>query len=299
MKTLLVTGGSGQLGTAMQCVAGQSNAFQVVALNRRELDVTNEGSIHACFQKVRPDGVLNAAAFTAVDLAESQMAQATQVNATAAGLVASQCAAFDIPLVHISTDYVFDGRLGRPLTELDQTNPVCFYGYTKLLGEQFIREQNPRHVILRTSGIFSVTGHNFVKTMLELAKKRPYIDVVSDQYLNPTGAMSLARVIACIFGQVWSGSDVCLGTHHYAQSPACSWFEFAQTIFTIASRLDAGYSKVVVEPLSARHYPTLADRPADSRLDSSQLIPYLTDPRLQHRWLPELTEVIADVLSQA
>ena len=299
MKTLLVSGGTGQLGIAVQRVAERSSVFRVIALSRGELDVTDEISVKQCLEKLRPDGVLNAAAYTAVDLAETEVDRATKVNATAPGLLASHCAALNIPLVHISTDYVFDGKLGRPLTELDETSPISAYGHTKLIGEQYVRMQHPRHMILRTSGVFSATGHNFVKTMLELGRKQPHIRVVADQYLNPTGAMSLARVIECLLAQIWSESGVCYGTHHYAQSPSCTWFEFAQTIFTIASRFDAGYPKVLVEPVSTMQYPSVAKRPIDSRLDSSQLIQRLAAPQLQHRWLPDLNEVIAELLSIA
>jgi dTDP-4-dehydrorhamnose reductase len=207
--------------------------------------------------------VINCAAYTAVDRAEADVELAHQVNAIGAGNVAAACAQAGIPLIHLSTDYVFDGERGRPTREDDVTQPLNVYGRTKLAGEIAVRERLETHIILRTSWVFSSTGQNFVKTMLRLAANQPEIRVVNDQVGGPTAADDIAQAILTIVSCCSELGFADWGTYHFSGQPSVSWHQFASAILRD--------SNVKVLPIATKEYPTPARRPRYSVLDCSRI----------------------------
>jgi dTDP-4-dehydrorhamnose reductase len=267
---ILVTGTSGQLAQSL-LAAGLAAGVDVVALRRPQLDLTIPGTLRTAVADVRPDVVVNAAAYTAVDKAESEEALARKVNATGAGELAAVCARAGASLIHISTDYVFDGTGARPYLEGDATAPINAYGRSKLAGEAAVTAAGPRHLILRTSWIYSPFGTNFVRTMLRLGAERQKLGVVDDQLGCPTYAPHLADAILAIAAQVdgAAASDPRWGIYHAAGSGETSWCGFAREIFRgTAAR---GLPTPAVDALTTADYPTPARRPANSRLDCAKL----------------------------
>ncbi len=267
---ILVTGTSGQLAQSL-LAAGLAAGVDVVALRRPQLDLTIPGTLRTAVADVRPDVVVNAAAYTAVDKAESEEALARKVNATGAGELAAVCARAGASLIHISTDYVFDGTGARPYLEGDATAPINAYGRSKLAGEAAVTAAGPRHLILRTSWIYSPFGTNFVRTMLRLGAERQKLGVVDDQLGCPTYAPHLADAILAIAAQVdgAAASDPRWGIYHAAGSGETSWCGFAREIFRgTAAR---GLPTPAVDALTTADYPTPARRPANSRLDCGKL----------------------------
>jgi len=215
------------------------------------------------------DVVINAAAYTAVDKAEAEEAVAQQINSETVGVLAEACARRDLPLIHVSTDYVFDGNKTTPYIESDATNPLNAYGRSKLGGERAIHSSGVRHVILRTSWIYSAFGANFVKTMLRLGVERDELRVVDDQYGAPTAAGDLAAAIFCIAHSiVHARADAMFGTYHYTGGGVTTWHDFAATIMADAKW--AGVRASVV-PISTDEYPLPARRPKNSRLDCAKI----------------------------
>ncbi|MCE0507192.1 dTDP-4-dehydrorhamnose reductase [Roseivivax sp. GX 12232] len=254
--SLLVFGETGQVATALARHPG------VVTRGRAACDVTEAGALEATLDAVAPRAVINAAAYTAVDRAEEEPEAAFALNAEAPGRIAALCAARGLPLVHISTDYVFDGSGSAPFGPGDPTGPLNVYGQSKLAGEEALRAAGGVHVILRTSWVFSATGANFVKTMLRLGAEREALNIVADQVGGPTPAAAIAE--ACLgIAETLIASPETAGTYHFAGAPDVSWADFARAIFTEAG-LDCRVSDI---PTSA--YPTPARRPANSRLDTS------------------------------
>ncbi len=267
---ILVTGTAGQLAQSL-LAAGLSAGVDVVALRRPQLDLTIPGTLRTAIADVQPDIVVNAAAYTAVDKAESEEALAHKVNATGAGDLAAACAKAGASLIHISTDYVFDGTAARAYIESDGTAPINAYGRSKLAGEIAVAAACPRHVILRTSWIYSPYGTNFVRTMLRLGAERQKLGVVDDQWGCPTYAPHLADTILAIAAQVGdaAASDPRWGIYHAAGSGETTWCGFAREIFrTTAAH---GLPTPAVEALTTADYPTAARRPANSRLDCGKL----------------------------
>jgi dTDP-4-dehydrorhamnose reductase len=260
---ILVLGGAGQVGTELRALS--SPGMRIVAPSRAELDLGAAGEI-AAWVAARPwAAIINAAAYTDVDKAESERDAAWRVNATAPGRLAREAARRDIPLVHISTDYVFDGRKGRPYVPSDPVHPLGVYGASKEAGEQGVRD-NPRHVILRTSWVHSPTGRNFVRTMLRLANERESIRVVDDQRGSPTAARDVAQACLAIVSRIAADPEGApYGTYHFANAGETTWCGFARQIFALARPRLARVPEVV--PITTREYPTPAERPADSRLD--------------------------------
>ncbi|WP_299794095.1 dTDP-4-dehydrorhamnose reductase [uncultured Marivita sp.] len=254
---ILVFGKTGQVATELQRQA------TVTALARDEADLSDPQACAAIIADLKPSVVINAAAYTAVDRAETEEALAQTINAAAPGAMAGACAHLDIPFLHISTDYVFDGSGTAAWQESDPNAPQNAYGRTKLAGEQAIRASGARHIILRTAWVFSAHGANFVKTMLRLSQTRDALNVVDDQIGGPTPAADIAATLLVLADRMRSGATG--GTYHYSGAPHVSWAGFARAIFAEAGR------DVAVTGIPSRDYPTLATRPLNSRLDCAKL----------------------------
>ena len=266
---VFVAGRSGQLARELVRSANPDQ-FGVSALGRADFDIQSERSIRSVVEKLRPRLIVNAAAYTAVDAAESDMSSAFALNAHAAQNLARVAADFGIPIIHVSTDYVFDGSLGRTYLETDEVGPASVYGQSKLEGETLVRAANPQHVILRTAWVYSPFGKNFVKTMLRLASDRDEISVVADQVGNPTAARDIAEGIWKIAAQFDArAGSFQPGTFHMAGDGDATWAEFAASIFEMSGSL--GGPSARVKRIQSSDYPTPVKRPANSRLDCTKL----------------------------
>src|SRR6266404_1033325 len=230
---LLVLGAGGQVGREL-CRREWPAGYRLAAFDRGDIDITREDSIAAGMRRERPDMVINAAAYTAVDRAESEPAAAWAVNCTGPAQLAAACREAAVPLIHISTDYVFDGSKHGPYREDDPVNPLGVYGRSKEAGDRAVREGLPEHVIVRTAWVYSAQGHNFVRTMLRLAADRPVLRVVADQIGSPTSAADAAAAIATIVQRLAVG-DRNWGTYHFAGGGAVTWHGFAEAIFELAA----------------------------------------------------------------
>jgi dTDP-4-dehydrorhamnose reductase len=259
--TLWILGARGQVGRALARLAA-SRGVAHVAIGRAEADILDPAALAAAIGR---DGVIvNAAAYTAVDRAESEPAQAQAVNAEAVAELARLAATRSLPLIHISTDYVFDGTKPGPYVEDDPVNPVSAYGRSKAAGEAAVRALCPRHVILRTAWVYAAEGTNFVRTMRRLAKERPQLRVVADQHGCPTAADDIAAAILTIAGAVTAPGVDAWGTYHFTAAPPTTWHGFARAI--LADRPD-----VTVTPIATADYPTAARRPGNSVLDCGRI----------------------------
>ncbi len=256
--SILVFGKNGQVATEL------GKAARVKALGREDADLSNPESGYAAIMKNKPSVVINAAAYTAVDKAEHEPELAGLINTQAPAHMAKACAELDTPLVHISTDYVFDGTGETPWRVGDLIAPLGVYGATKAAGEVAIRETGCSHVILRTSWVFSPHGGNFVKTMLRLATERSDLRIVDDQIGGPTDAASIAR--ACLdVAEALKSDQAASGTYHFSGAPDVSWADFAREIFRQIGK------DVEVEGIPTSEFPTDATRPTNSRLDCSAI----------------------------
>ncbi len=263
---ILVTGGTGQLASSLKAAGG--DAIRVAG--RPALDFDRPESIVASFREVAPTLVVNAAAYTAVDAAEDDAEAAYRANRDGPGALARLCAAAGVPLIHISTDYVFDGAKGAPYVETDPTAPTGVYGASKLAGEHEVLAAWARTVVLRTSWVYAPTGKNFVRTMLRVGADRDRLRVVADQRGCPTTAADLADAILAISARLREGwRDEYAGVFHAAGSGETTWHGLAVATFEEAARFGAHVP--VVEAITAAEYPTKAKRPVDSRLDCGKL----------------------------
>jgi len=289
---LLVTGGKGQVGSAIcRCAGGY--AFDVIGLGSSELNITRPDAIQKCLDEHRPDFLINAAAYTAVDKAESEPNLAEQVNAAAAGYLADAAAKRNIPFLHISTDYVFDGAKQQPYLETDAVAPLGVYGLTKLRGEQQV-QQHPQHIILRTSWVFGLEGKNFPKTMLRLAReKKSPLGVVADQHGCPTFADDIAIAVLNIVLSYERSGSLPWGLYHYAGWQACSWYDFAAFIFDCAQQQGVIESRPDLKPLTTAEYPTAAQRPANSVLDCRKFVNAFPDIALSN-WQEGIRTLVRD-----
>lgn len=268
--TILIAGRRGQVAielTRHLPTAGN----RVVTLGRPDLDLADPESIERAVATVKPSLIVNAAAYTAVDKAEDDPATAMAINATGAGLLAAAARRNGVPIVHISTDYVFDGAKFGAYRESDQPGPLNVYGRTKLSGEQRVADANPRHFILRTAWVFSPHGNNFVRTMLRLAAEGLSPAVVQDQYGSPTAAADLARVITALVSRLTSGSppEAEYGVFHVASRGHTSRYEFARAI--MAETAQRGGTATDIRPIRTTEAPTAARRPGNSVLASGKL----------------------------
>lgn len=260
---IVVLGGNGQLGREVVRAAALQ-ATPVKALSHSELDITNGSAVVAAFAELKPDLVINAAAYTKVDLAETNVMEAQRTNETGPGVLARACADARLALLHVSTDYVFDGQKETAYVESDTVCPINVYGRTKAAGEQRVRSTLEHHVILRTSWVYSEFGHNFLKTMLGLAATRDELQVVADQYGAPTSARELANAMLRIAPRLLEEKQVS-GTYHFTAQGLTTWHGFATHAFEVLAALTG--RKPRVKPIKTADYPTAARRPPNSRLD--------------------------------
>jgi dTDP-4-dehydrorhamnose reductase len=264
---ILLTGGGGQVGSELQRLAPSS--WRLVAPGRGELDLGDPDCVTAAVASRRWAAVINAGAYTAVDRAESDQVAAWRINALGPAALAAATALAGIPLIHISTDYVFDGAKSDAYVEDDKVGPLGVYGASKEGGEQAVRTGNPRHIILRTAWVYSAHGANFVKTMLRLGAERPALRVVDDQYGCPTSASDIARAVIAMTERRLSDSLAPTGTYHFVNDGEATWCGFARAIFAAAER--RGYKAPQVEAIPTSEFPTAARRPANSRLCTAKL----------------------------
>jgi len=264
---ILLAGSGGQLAQELQPILLSSG--EVIAVDRTSLDLSKPESIRQAMAEIQPDLVVNAGAYTAVDKAESEPELAQAVNGIAPGILAEECEKLGSTLIHISTDYVFDGSQGSPYQETDSTNPLGTYGKSKLMGEEAIRKAGNRHIIIRTAWVYGNGGKgNFVKTMLRLGKEREEIRVVADQVGSPTWTGDLAAAISHIIPHVQPEN---FGTYQYTNSGVCSWYDFAIAIFEEAEKIGFPLKVQRVVPITTSEYPTPAKRPAFSVLSSVKI----------------------------
>ncbi len=289
---ILVFGARGQVGRELTALAA-ARGLPVVGLARAEADITNEITVRAALDVHRPVAVVNAAAYTAVNRAEKEPEAATAANVTGPAILAAACASAGVPLIHLSTDYVFDGAKKSAYVESDKIAPLGVYGRTKAEGEAKVREAQPRHVILRTSWVYGVHGKNFLKTVLKLAAERDELRMVADQFGCPTATADIAEAILAVVRKLAEAKVA--GTYHFAGAGRTSWAGFAaeivrrQAVFT-------GRSPKIVE-IKTAEYPSATRRPLNSELDSSRFraaFGYGASP-----WTYRVAEVVAALLAPA
>lgn len=256
-----VTGANGQLGLSLRKIAGETPQHTFVFSGRSETDITDKSVVLNWVRQNNIELVVNCAAYTAVDKAESEPEEARRINVSGPRNLGEICAGLHVKLIHISTDYVFDGLAEQPYREIDATNPDSVYGLTKLQGEKAIRETGCDALVIRTSWLYSEFGHNFVSTMLRLGKERDEIRVVNDQCGCPTYAVDLARAIVRLAERGFSGCEVC----HYSNRGITTWYGFACEIFKIIR------NPVRMVPIETKEYPTPAKRPVFSVLDTEKV----------------------------
>lgn len=261
MKTVLVTGAKGQVGQALQ--RNNDKTYVIHFLDKIACDITNTERVNAVLNRLKPDVVINTAAYTAVDNAEDDRESAFVVNAKGPEILAQACQQHNATLIHLSTDYVFAGDTGKPFTETDTTNPLGVYGESKLAGEQAVAQHCKQHLVIRLSGIFDLSGHNFVKTILRLAKTRDTLTVVDDQVTCPTPANAVATLLYQLLATI--EENPAWGVYHFAAEPPVSWYGFAKTILAKAQ------SATQVIPIKTKDFPTKAKRPLYSVLNGEKI----------------------------
>lgn len=263
---VVVTGASGQLGQSLQFIAPNYPEITFHFYNSSELNITDLENCKTIFSKTKPNFCINAAAYTAVDKAESESEKAYSINVTGAENLAKVCKEFDTVLMHISTDFVFDGNASKPYTEEDIPNPTGVYGQTKLDGEKAIQKLWEKHFIIRTSWVYSQFGNNFMKTMLRLGSERDSLSVVNDQVGTPTNAVDLAEAIVTIaLTYNLQPTTDNFGIFNFSNEGQCSWYDFAKKIFEIHK------IKIDLQPIPTSSYPTPAKRPNYSVLDKRKI----------------------------
>lgn len=267
---VLITGKNGQVGHSLVEQFLKMPGVTVLALDRSQLDITNNKQVNAIVHEFHPTVIINAAAYTAVDKAETESELAKSVNYNGAKNLAEAACEVGAVIIHISTDYVFSGNKSGLYSEADKVNPQGVYGQTKLEGEQAVALACPAHIILRTAWVFSEHGNNFVKTMLRLAKTRENLGVVADQFGGPTYAGDIAKAIITITKAISNGNTA-YGIYHYSGTPHVSWQQFAVEIFKVAQEQSVINSLIIVNAINTENYPTPAKRPANSTLDCSKI----------------------------
>ncbi|MEZ2894028.1 dTDP-4-dehydrorhamnose reductase [Providencia rettgeri] len=262
---VLITGSQGQLGHCLVDLLSKCSEINVAAYNKKQLDVTNELQVKQLLNEFKPDVIINAAAYTSVDQSESNIKTCYAINRDGPRYLAKIAKELDSLLIHISTDYVFDGEKNEPYVETDIPNPLNVYGQSKLAGEIAVMEHCSRYIIIRTSWVFGEHGNNFVKTMLHLSKNRPKINIIGDQVGGPTYVRDIAKAIIAIIGK-FSSSNLS-GIYHFAGEPYVSWYQFAEVIFQTAKRYGCLSEKPTINKITTIDYPLPAKRPANSRLN--------------------------------
>ena len=267
---VLITGAQGQVGKELTQIANKKG-FDVIAAGRAELDITQTQNIEDYITQCQPDIVINAAAFTAVDKAESEQDLAFAINRDGAKNIAGACKKHNIPLLHISTDYVFDGTKSKPYSEDDSVSPLGVYGESKWQGEEAIRNNLSDYLILRVAWVFGAQGNNFVKTMLRLGNDKSELNVVADQFGGPSPAKDIALTLIDLVEQYQKNNTLTWGTYHYCGKSKTTWYDFAKEIFNQAFILGLLDKEIKVNPITTAEYPTAAKRPGNSMLDCSKL----------------------------
>lgn len=267
---VLITGKNGQVGNCLVSQLSNMTEINFLALNREELDITNAEQVSKIVNEYKPSVIINAAAYTAVDKAESEVELSNAINNLGPKNLAKAATQVNAAIIHISTDYVFAGNKDGLYTEVDEVNPQGVYGKTKLAGEQSVVQECDSHIILRTAWVFSEFGNNFVKTMLRLAQTRNTIGVVGDQFGGPTYAGDIAKTIINIAQQLQQGNTK-YGVYNYSGYPHVSWQQFASEIFEKAFAKKLIRSPITVNSILTTDYPTPANRPANSKLDCSKI----------------------------
>jgi len=269
MTKILLTGITGQVGQELQQTLGSLG--ELIGVGRQEFDLTQSDQIKQKIAEVKPDVIVNAAAYTAVDKSESESELAIAINGDAPAAMAQAAQDIGATLLHISTDYVFNGESHTPYLETDQTAPLGMYGKSKLIGEEGVRNNCDRHLILRTAWVYGSRGHgNFVKTMLRLGKDREELKVVADQVGSPSWSYDIALAITQLVAKSLNESEV-QGTYHYTNSGICSWYDFAVAIFAEAKQLGYPLQIARVLPITTADYPTPTQRPAYSVLSKVKI----------------------------
>lgn len=290
---LLITGGYGQLGSEFARL--ESDTVDCIRLGSSELDITDSQQVEAQLAAHQPCAVVNAAAYTAVDKAEEESELAYAINRDGVENLARSCAKADIPLLHVSTDYVFSGKKSTPYFETDETGPQGVYGASKLAGENVLRSTWAKHVILRVSWVFGEFGNNFVKTMLRVGAQRDELNVVCDQLGAPTAARSIAENLVAIAALATDTANAenrkLWGTHHFASGPFTSWHGFAEQIFASAVDKKMLSKAPSLKAISSSEYPTPAARPANSQMISERQLDCLTPCH----WPSELEQVLKTI----
>jgi len=258
---IIVTGSNGQLGGEIREIASHYPEIDFLFFTRNELSIADKAALKTVFELHQPTYFINCAAYTAVDKAEEEKELATEINGTAVGTIAALCRQNNCRLIHISTDYVFNGLANKPLKESNEVNPVNAYGESKLQGEQLAFNNNPASIIIRTSWVYSAYGKNFVKTMIRLMKEKESIGVVSDQIGSPTYAADLAQAIL----QITTSGKWAPGIYNYSNEGVISWFDFATEIKSLIK------ASCIVNPITTSQFPTPAKRPAYSVLDKTKI----------------------------
>lgn len=263
---ILVTGQNGQVARSLVERAAQAEDIAVAVAGRPEFDLVDPAAIERTIAATDADVVVSAAAYTQVDRAEDEPGLARAVNALGAEAVARSAAARGLPVIHLSTDYVFSGQGTRAYDEEHRPDPASVYGATKLEGEQRVAVANPRHVILRTAWVYSPFGRNFVRTMIRLAAERDEISVVADQWGNPTSALDIAEAILRVARRLNADDGAAYGLYHFAGTGATSWSGLAEAVMTVLAR--EGWPYACIRPITTEQFPTRARRPANSRLST-------------------------------
>ena len=285
-KTILITGAGGQVSHELACA---ESPHRLVALTQQQLEITDPVQSAQALEAYLPDILINAAAYTQVDLAESEAELAFAVNRDGVANLAQACKKAAIPMLHISTDYVFDGSKQGAYNESDPIAAPGVYGESKAAGDAVLRAMLEQHIILRTSWVFSATGNNFVKTMLRLGREREQLGIVDDQHGCPTSARSIAEVLLNIADRYLQGKVVEWGTYHYCNQPETTWFGFAREIFAQAG----GFENLQLNAIATSDYPTPARRPQNSVLDCAKLAANFGIG--QANWMDELGLVLAQI----
>ncbi|MFT4583109.1 MAG: dTDP-4-dehydrorhamnose reductase [Gammaproteobacteria bacterium] len=290
MTTVLITGKDGQVGRAL-CAAQWPNSYHIKAYDRHSLDVTSSEAVIKTVTALRPDLIINAAAFTAVDLAEEQAELAFAVNDLSVGNLAQAAHDSSIPIIHFSTDYVFDGDLGRDYREDDATNPQNVYGQSKLQGEQRLQRTCSDHVILRTSCVFDAVGTNFVRTIFNAGVKRGELTVVADQTCGPTWSVHIAEATVLIALKILGKKLVDpWGVYHFSSKPSLTWFDFTELIFDVAEKF--AVPRPVLHRIAGADYAAVAKRPSGPSFDCSKF------QRVFSGGVPDLEAALTHVVAQ-
>ncbi|WP_053976520.1 dTDP-4-dehydrorhamnose reductase [Mangrovimonas xylaniphaga] len=283
MKTILVTGGNGQLATCIKDLEQSINGFEFIYVDSSELDISKEDQVNCFFSENTIDWCINCAAYTAVDKAENDKDKAFEVNVLGTKYLARACEEHGAKIIHISTDFVFGGDACFGYCETNATNPIGVYGATKLQGEQELEKLLERHFIFRTSWLYSEHGHNFMKTMLRLSESKTELNIVADQIGTPTYAKDLAAVLL----EVVSSNSEAYGLYHFSNEGVTSWYDFAHAIFDISER------EIEVFPIKSEDYPTPAKRPHFSVLDKTK-VKSTFNIKIPH-WRDSLKEAIKQI----